>query len=71
MASSVLWLEPTQEGIEFQGDPRGLPALAEARGEFGEVEAVGRAREGAAEPAIRVLEHVDDAGEAALGSSAP
>ena len=54
-------------GIEFQRDPRRLPALPQPGDQFGPVEAVERAGEGGAEAAIFVFEHVDDAGEAAGG----
>src|SRR5207248_10387699 len=53
-------------GIEFQRNAHGLEPLAEAGGELGEIEAVGRARERRAEAAIRRLEHVHDAGESLL-----
>ncbi len=54
-------------GIEFERDAHRLETLAKTGGEFGPVEAILRAREGRAEPAIRALEDISDAGEATLG----
>jgi hypothetical protein len=54
-------------GIELESDAHRLEALAQARAELCEIEAVLRARERRAEAAIGRLEHVDDAGEAVPG----
>src|SRR5207237_5805070 len=54
-------------GVELERDAHCLPGVAEAGGELGEIEAVGRAREGGAEAAVLAFEDVLDACEAARG----
>src|SRR5262249_1416938 len=53
-------------GIEFKRDPPGFEALAEARGELSQIEAIVRARERGAEAPIGALEYVNDPGEPCL-----
>ena len=58
-------------GVELQRDAHGLPHFTETGGEFLQVELVGRLRHRRAEAAVRVLQHVDDPGEAAFGKQRP
>ncbi len=52
--------------VELQRNAHRLEALAQAVDELRQIEAIGRTRKCAAKAAIRILEHVDDAGEAVL-----
>src|SRR5258708_24272213 len=54
-------------GIEFERDAHRLETLAKTGGELGAVEAILRPREGRAEPALKALEDISDAGETPPG----